>query len=91
MYFSHRCMLAYLLLLFCQKANIPATYLSANMEWTEQQEILRELNSDYCKYKLLYVTPEKIARLVSLLVAAYSLNFFLVCTHFCLRTIFFTS
>lgn len=45
----------------CQ-ANIPAAYLSANMEWTEQQEILRELNSDYCKYKLLYVTPEKVAK-----------------------------
>ncbi|XP_004485478.1 ATP-dependent DNA helicase Q-like 4A [Cicer arietinum] len=44
------------------QANIPAAYLSANMEWAEQQEILRELNSDYCKYKLLYVTPEKVAR-----------------------------
>lgn len=44
------------------QANIPATYLSATMEWSEQQEILRELNSDYCKYKLLYVTPEKVAR-----------------------------
>ncbi|KAL5856966.1 hypothetical protein ACOSQ3_004424 [Xanthoceras sorbifolium] len=42
--------------------NIPAAYLSANMEWTEQQEILRELNSDDCKYKLLYVTPEKVAK-----------------------------
>ncbi|XP_058771804.1 ATP-dependent DNA helicase Q-like 4A [Vicia villosa] len=49
------------------QANIPAAYLSANMEWTEQQEILRELNSDYCKYKLLYVTPEKIARSDNLL------------------------
>ncbi|XP_061337155.1 ATP-dependent DNA helicase Q-like 4A [Gastrolobium bilobum] len=44
------------------QANIPAAYLSANMEWAEQQEILRELNSDYSKYKLLYVTPEKVAR-----------------------------
>nr|XP_023897078.1 ATP-dependent DNA helicase Q-like 4A [Quercus suber]POF20969.1 atp-dependent dna helicase q-like 4a [Quercus suber] len=44
------------------QANIPAAYLSGNMEWTEQQEILRELCSDYCKYKLLYVTPEKVAR-----------------------------
>ncbi|PIM99694.1 ATP-dependent DNA helicase [Handroanthus impetiginosus] len=44
------------------QANIPAAYLSANMEWIEQQEILRELNSDYCKYKLLYVTPEKVAK-----------------------------
>ncbi|KAK7281245.1 hypothetical protein RIF29_09044 [Crotalaria pallida] len=48
-------------------ANIFASYLSANMEWTEQQEILRELNSDYCKYKLLYVTPEKVARSDALL------------------------
>ncbi|XP_010269421.1 PREDICTED: ATP-dependent DNA helicase Q-like 4A isoform X2 [Nelumbo nucifera] len=44
------------------QANIPAAYLSANMEWAEQQEILRELNSDYSRYKLLYVTPEKIAK-----------------------------
>ncbi|XP_042507105.1 ATP-dependent DNA helicase Q-like 4A isoform X1 [Macadamia integrifolia] len=44
------------------QANIPAAYLSANMEWSEQQEILRELNSDCCKYKLLYVTPEKVAK-----------------------------
>ncbi|KAJ4717333.1 DNA helicase, ATP-dependent [Melia azedarach] len=44
------------------QANIPAAYLSASMEWTEQQEILRELNTDYCKYKLLYVTPEKVAK-----------------------------
>ncbi|TQE04493.1 hypothetical protein C1H46_009909 [Malus baccata] len=45
------------------QANIPAAYLSANMEWTEQQEILRELNYEYCKYKLLYVTPEKVANI----------------------------
>ncbi|XP_076915597.1 ATP-dependent DNA helicase Q-like 4A [Bidens hawaiensis] len=44
------------------QANIPAAYLSANMEWTEQQEILRELASEYCNYRLLYVTPEKIAK-----------------------------
>ncbi|KAA8545505.1 hypothetical protein F0562_020289 [Nyssa sinensis] len=44
------------------QANIHATYLSANMEWTEQQEILRELSSDCCKYKLLFVTPEKVAK-----------------------------
>ncbi|KAL5729467.1 DNA helicase [Ranunculus cassubicifolius] len=44
------------------QANIPAAYLSANMEWSEQQEIFRELMSDYCKYKLLYVTPEKVAK-----------------------------
>ncbi|RVW76305.1 ATP-dependent DNA helicase Q-like 4A [Vitis vinifera] len=41
------------------QANIPAAYLSASMEWNEQQEILRELSS--CKYKLLYATPEKVA------------------------------
>ncbi|KZV22716.1 DNA helicase (RECQl4A) isoform 2 [Dorcoceras hygrometricum] len=44
------------------QANIPAAYLNANMDWSEQQEILRELNSDYCKFKLLYVTPEKVAK-----------------------------
>lgn len=42
------------------QANIPAAYLSASMEWNEQQEILRELSS--CKYKLLYATPEKVAK-----------------------------
>ncbi|XP_062218159.1 ATP-dependent DNA helicase Q-like 4A isoform X2 [Phragmites australis] len=47
------------------QANIPATYLSANMEWPEQQEILREVMS--CHYKLLYVTPEKIAKSDALL------------------------
>ncbi|KAJ1277835.1 hypothetical protein BS78_04G033600 [Paspalum vaginatum] len=46
------------------QANIPATYLSASMEWSEQQEILRDLMS--CRYKLLYVTPEKIAKSDSL-------------------------
>ncbi|KAF8685971.1 hypothetical protein HU200_043897 [Digitaria exilis] len=46
------------------QANIPATYLSASMEWPEQQEILRGLMS--CHYKLLYVTPEKIAKSNSL-------------------------
>ncbi|KAI3755203.1 hypothetical protein L1987_54999 [Smallanthus sonchifolius] len=44
------------------QANIPAAYLSANMEWTEQQEILRDLCSACCSYKLLYVTPEKVAK-----------------------------
>ncbi|KAL6888534.1 hypothetical protein ACP4OV_009560 [Aristida adscensionis] len=44
------------------QAEIPATYLSANMEWSKQQEILRELTSHTCHYKLLYVTPEKIAK-----------------------------
>ncbi|KAH9685508.1 bloom syndrome protein [Citrus sinensis] len=56
------------------QANIPATFLSGNMEWTEQQEILRELNSDYCKYKLLYVTPEKVAKSDVLLRQLESLN-----------------
>lgn len=45
-----------------EQANIPAAYLSANMEWAEQQEIFRELTSSLCKYKLLYVTPEKVAK-----------------------------
>ncbi|RAL39559.1 hypothetical protein DM860_003092 [Cuscuta australis] len=45
-----------------QQVNIPATYLSSNLEWPEQQEILRELSSGVCKYKLLYVTPEKVAK-----------------------------
>ncbi|XP_020593878.1 ATP-dependent DNA helicase Q-like 4A isoform X2 [Phalaenopsis equestris] len=49
------------------QANIPAAYLSGNMEWAEQQEILRELQSDNCKYKLLYVTPEKVAKSDALL------------------------
>ncbi|GKB23104.1 ATP-dependent DNA helicase Q-like 4A protein [Tanacetum coccineum] len=44
------------------QANIPAAYLSANMEWTEQEDILRELCSGHCSYKLLYVTPEKVAK-----------------------------
>ncbi|KAG9444163.1 hypothetical protein H6P81_015503 [Aristolochia fimbriata] len=44
------------------QVNIAATYLSANVEWSEQQEIFRELTSDDCKYKLLYVTPEKVAK-----------------------------
>ncbi|KAL8188794.1 hypothetical protein R6Q57_029549 [Mikania cordata] len=48
-------------------ANISAAYLSANMEWTEQQEILRELCSGCCSYKLLYVTPEKVAKSDALL------------------------
>ncbi|OIV91529.1 hypothetical protein TanjilG_08941 [Lupinus angustifolius] len=56
------------------QANIPASCLSANMEWTEQQDILRELNSDHCKYKLLYVTPEKVARSDALLRQLESLH-----------------
>ncbi|GJZ85169.1 ATP-dependent DNA helicase Q-like 4A protein [Tanacetum coccineum] len=44
------------------QANISATYLSANMEWTDQQDILREICSENCSYKLLYVTPEKVAK-----------------------------
>ncbi|KAL9250392.1 ATP-dependent DNA helicase Q-like 4A-like protein [Drosera capensis] len=49
------------------QANIPAAYLSANIEWIEQQEILRQLASDSCEYKLLYVTPEKVAKSDALL------------------------
>ncbi|KQJ82682.1 ATP-dependent DNA helicase Q-like 4A [Brachypodium distachyon] len=51
------------------QANIPAICLSANVEWTEQQRILRDLMSpsSTCTYKLLYVTPEKIAKSDALL------------------------
>ncbi|XP_026388401.1 ATP-dependent DNA helicase Q-like 4A isoform X1 [Papaver somniferum] len=56
------------------QANIPAAYLSANMEWTEQQEIFRELSSGCCKYKLLYVTPEKVAKSDALLRQLESLH-----------------
>ncbi|CAI5472010.1 unnamed protein product [Closterium sp. Yama58-4] len=42
--------------------NIPAACLSASQEWPEQQRILQELCSPCCQIKLLYVTPEKIAR-----------------------------
>ncbi|KAG6487583.1 hypothetical protein ZIOFF_056171 [Zingiber officinale] len=43
------------------QANILATYLGANIEWAEQQDIFWEVMSNVCKYKLQYVTPEKIA------------------------------
>ncbi|XP_050210457.1 ATP-dependent DNA helicase Q-like 4A isoform X2 [Mercurialis annua] len=56
------------------QANISAAYLNASMEWTEQQDILRELSSDSCKYKLLYVTPEKVAKSDVLLRNLESLN-----------------
>lgn len=32
------------------------------MDWVETRAVYQELESSYCKYKLLYVTPEKIAR-----------------------------
>ncbi|KAJ0976927.1 hypothetical protein J5N97_012401 [Dioscorea zingiberensis] len=54
-------------IMYLLQANIPAAYLSASIEWAEQQDILRELMSGVCKYKLLYVTPEKIARSDALL------------------------
>ncbi|XP_010533955.1 PREDICTED: ATP-dependent DNA helicase Q-like 4A isoform X2 [Tarenaya hassleriana] len=56
------------------QTNITAAYLSASMEWAEQLEILRELGSDHSKYKLLYVTPEKVAKSDSLLRHLESLN-----------------
>ncbi|XP_050942878.1 ATP-dependent DNA helicase Q-like 4A isoform X2 [Cucumis melo] len=56
------------------QANISAAYLSANMEWSEQQEIFRDLSSDCTKYKLLYVTPEKVAKSDFLLRHLESLN-----------------
>ncbi|KAG0568238.1 hypothetical protein KC19_6G005000 [Ceratodon purpureus] len=43
-----------------KEANISAAYLSGTMEWQEQNEILRNLDAGV--YKLLYVTPEKIAK-----------------------------
>ncbi|KAJ3675195.1 hypothetical protein LUZ60_004237 [Juncus effusus] len=49
------------------QANINATYLSGSMDWSEQQEILRDLNSNSCSFKFLFVTPEKIARSDALL------------------------
>ncbi|KAG6556304.1 hypothetical protein Mapa_002246 [Marchantia paleacea] len=48
------------------EANIPAAYLSSSQDWTEQQRIMRELNKGQCEFKLLYVTPEKIAKSDSL-------------------------
>ncbi|KAL1226152.1 ATP-dependent DNA helicase Q-like 4B [Cardamine amara subsp. amara] len=56
------------------QTNIPAASLSAGMEWAEQLEILRELSSENSKYKLLYVTPEKVAKSDSLLRHLESLN-----------------
>ncbi|KAL3689189.1 hypothetical protein R1sor_015498 [Riccia sorocarpa] len=48
------------------EANIPAAYLSSSQDWPEQQRILRELTKAQCEFKLLYVTPEKIAKSDSL-------------------------
>ncbi|KAL2631335.1 hypothetical protein R1flu_016021 [Riccia fluitans] len=48
------------------EANIPAAYLSSSQDWPEQQRILRELTKGQCEFKLLYVTPEKIAKSDSL-------------------------
>ncbi|KAL1222851.1 ATP-dependent DNA helicase Q-like 4A [Cardamine amara subsp. amara] len=56
------------------QANILAASLSAGMEWAEQLKILQELNSEHSKYKLLYVTPEKVAKSDSLLRHLENLN-----------------
>ncbi|EOA37858.1 hypothetical protein CARUB_v10012033mg, partial [Capsella rubella] len=56
------------------QANIPAASLSAGMEWAEQLKIFQELNSEHSKYKLLYVTPEKVAKSDSLLRHLENLN-----------------
>ncbi|ESQ35756.1 hypothetical protein EUTSA_v10006602mg [Eutrema salsugineum] len=56
------------------QANIPAASLSAGMEWAEQLKIFQELSSEHSKYKLLYVTPEKVAKSDSLLRHLESLN-----------------
>ncbi|KAL3515662.1 hypothetical protein ACH5RR_022564 [Cinchona calisaya] len=53
--------------------HIPAASLSASMKWTEHQEILREINPQYCKYKLLYVTP-RVVRSDELLTKLESLS-----------------
>ncbi|XP_056852506.1 ATP-dependent DNA helicase Q-like 4A isoform X1 [Raphanus sativus] len=56
------------------QANIPAASLSAGMEWSEQLKIFQELSSEHSKYKLLYVTPEKVAQSDSLLRHLDNLN-----------------
>ncbi|KAL0651195.1 hypothetical protein Bca4012_093886 [Brassica carinata] len=56
------------------QANIPAASLSAGMEWSEQLKIFQELSSEHSKYKLLYVTPEKVAQSESLLRHLDNLN-----------------
>ncbi|RID44756.1 hypothetical protein BRARA_I01528 [Brassica rapa] len=56
------------------QANIHAASLSAGMDWTQQLDILRELSSENSKYRLLYVTPEKVAKSDSLLRHLESLN-----------------
>lgn len=44
------------------------------MKWAEQLEILRELSSENSKYKLLYVTPEKVAKWVNIFLVVDSEN-----------------
>ncbi|KAL0654250.1 hypothetical protein Bca4012_096941 [Brassica carinata] len=56
------------------QANISAASLSAGMEWAEQMKIFQELSYEHSKYKLLYVTPEKVAQSDSLLRHLDSLN-----------------
>ncbi|XP_010480423.1 PREDICTED: ATP-dependent DNA helicase Q-like 4A [Camelina sativa] len=56
------------------QANIPAASLSAGMEWAEQLKIFQELKNEHSKYKLLYVTPEKVAKSDSLLRHLENLN-----------------
>ncbi|KAL0732632.1 hypothetical protein Bca4012_008841 [Brassica carinata] len=56
------------------QANIPAASLSAGMEWAEQLKIFQELSYEHSKYKLLYVTPEKVAQSDSLLRHLETLN-----------------
>eukprot|EP00850_Spirogloea_muscicola_P013253 SM000089S23809 [mRNA] locus=s89:136313:144650:+ [translate_table: standard] len=45
-----------------EEASIPATFLSASQDYQEQQRIFSDLYATPPRYKLLYVTPEKIAR-----------------------------
>jgi bloom syndrome protein len=48
--------------MYSLQANVEAVCLSSRMDWVETRAVYQELESSYCKYKLLYVTPEKIAR-----------------------------
>ncbi|GBG63031.1 hypothetical protein CBR_g34731 [Chara braunii] len=49
-----------------EEANIPAAYLSANLTWEETLAVLNGISEPDPRYRLLYVTPEKIARSNSL-------------------------
>lgn len=50
-----------------EQNNVPAAYLSSSQEWSEVQAVMNSLRAEPCFIKLLYVTPEKIAKSESLL------------------------